>query len=97
MGAPELEHCCGTAGAACRMCQLESITDEFRTALGGWIGATDLAAVSGDVSTNLRPGLFEAWTAFSGDPDVEPAKWLRYGAPIGVLHHPVDCGIFPVT
>ena len=45
--------------------------------------------------TALRPEVFEAYAAASGDPDVHLARWLRQGAPLGIIHQLEPSGVFP--
>ena len=45
--------------------------------------------------TRVDALLLEAWRKASRDPDDHAGKWMIYGAPAGIIHQPVDPGIFP--
>jgi hypothetical protein len=41
-------------------------------------------------------GLLDHWRTAAKDPDTEPVKWLKEGAPAGITEPIVDRGIFPL-
>jgi len=80
----------------CRQCVLNKFTNQATEVFAELTGAVDVSAVNDGqgLSTALKPGLFEAWRKFSGDPDTEIEKWLRTGGPCGLVAKPVNTGIF---
>ena len=68
----------------------------MRLAVAVHLGTSDVGPVEtyNLVSTELRPGIFEAWAYASGDPDVYIPTWLREGAPCGITQFPQHCGVF---
>jgi len=57
----------------CKSCKLREITEEVRAMVATYLDVEDSAPV-GDgngLSTELRPGIFEAWKRASGDPETE--------------------------
>ena len=69
-----------------------------RQAIALVVGASEWEPVhSIAYNTSVRPGLLGAWRLAAADPDDQPEKWCRFGAPAGVREHPIDRDIFPTV
>ena len=80
----------------CKSCKLKAITEEVRAVVVTFLDVEDSAPVDdgNGLSTELRPGIFEAWRRASGDPETEVETWLRKGAPCGLTEFPRNTGVF---
>ena len=81
-------------------CELDQQTVErWRAELRKLVGSRGKRAIQlrskWMFQTPLQQDLFEAWTRKSGDPDIEVAKWLDEGTPLGINRRIVPRGIFP--
>ena len=56
---------------------------------------TRTAADAQQSKTRADASLLEAWRVSARGPDNQIFSWLTQGAPAGILHQPVDVGIFP--
>ena len=65
---------------------------ELRRRLADLFGA-DLD--DGPKRTEICAPLLDAWCAAAGDPDTPLLRWLRDGAPAGILHIPEAVGGVP--
>ena len=45
--------------------------------------------------TNVDAHLMEGWRAAAKDPETEMFPWLVQGGLMGILHVPVNVGVFP--
>ena len=70
-----------------------ALVQEARSALARTVGAQ--VEEAGSEVKGLRADLFEAVSAFLGDPDGILAEWLRTGAPLGAKLKVEHTGIFP--
>ena len=75
---------CGTVGT-CASCALRSAAVGYLKAFGEVVGCTDLDPSRGakGVSSDLRPGVFEAWISYSHDPDTVPGRLVAVGRSSG--------------
>jgi len=87
---------CDRCSSGCKGCKLKEITEEVRTVISTYLEAEDTEPVNdgNGMSTELRPGIFEAWRRASGDPETEVENWLRTGAPCGLTEFPKNTGVF---
>ena len=95
-GAKVAHTCTSHPNEVCLRCRLEEVTTVARETIAKAVGAVDTEPVDdlNGLSTNLRPGLFEAWAKRSGDPDGSIADWLRKGGPCGIELSPEATGVF---
>ena len=85
-----------TSAIGCDTADLSQLTKQTRSILGTVLGTSDLGPVTGSCANNLRPGILSAWRIAASDPDDQPEKWWREGAPAGIRMHVEDRGIFPL-
>jgi hypothetical protein len=78
-----------------------ALSDDLSTAFHESITATLLeitpppAPVQATETCPIDTDLLAHWCHASKDPDTEPLKWLRFGAPAGIINPIIDKGIFP--
>ena len=82
---------CTSVGAEVAQAAAQAI----RSALGPRVPNFSPTRSLSDVCTPVDVDLLELWRTASMDPDTAVVRWLREGAPAGLLQPIEDCGIFP--
>ena len=63
--------------------------------LSSWCRSS--AAVEQSLLHSRRPGILAALRSWISDPDDQPERWLRFGAPAGLASKPLARGVFPAV
>ena len=81
---------CTTLDAEITKAAEDCIREVLNEALPNFVSEPGTETVPVNVS------LLDHWRTASKDPDGEPVKWLKFGAPAGLLESVEDRGIFPI-